>query len=95
MPLPIEKCAVCAASPSKMTLPLVQRSHLMRRKLSHAAEPTRCDAFDWSAMAVEIFGEELFARGDALVLGHPVEAETAPGSSEHSTMKVEQSGAKR
>ena len=31
-----------------MTLPLVQRSHLMRRKFSQAAEPTRCDAFDCS-----------------------------------------------
>ena len=30
-------------------------------------------------MAVEIFGEQLLARGDALVLVHPVEAEAAPG----------------
>src|SRR5690348_10570882 len=30
-------------------------------------------------MAVEIFGEELLARGDALVLAHPVEAELAAG----------------
>ena len=29
-------------------------------------------------MAVEIFGEELLAGGDALVLRHPVEAEAAP-----------------
>ena len=49
VPDPIEKCAVCAASPSRMTLPLDQRSHLMRRKLSQAAEPTRCEALDCSA----------------------------------------------
>src|SRR5690349_4949578 len=30
-------------------------------------------------MAVEIFGEERLARGDALVLAHAVEAETRPG----------------
>src|SRR5437763_16449056 len=30
-------------------------------------------------MAVEIFGEQLLARGDRFVLAHPVEAEAAPG----------------
>ena len=95
VPDPIEKCAVCAASPSRITLPLDQRSHLMRRKLSQAAEPTRCEAFDCSAMAVEIFGEQLLARGDAFVLRHRSKPKPRHVSSEHSTMKVEQSGAKR
>src|SRR5207247_621083 len=48
VPEPMEKCAVCAASPSRMTLPLDQRSHLIRRKLSQAAEPRRCAALDMS-----------------------------------------------
>ena len=58
-----------AASPSRMTLPCDQRSHMMRRKLSQA-EPRRWRAFDISRVAVEIFGEELLAGGDRLVLRH-------------------------
>ncbi len=44
VPDPIEKCAVCAASPSNTSLPSDQRSQVRRRNLSHAAVPRRCAA---------------------------------------------------
>jgi hypothetical protein len=79
VPDPIEKWAVWAASPRRMRLPWLQLSHLIRRKLSQAAEPTtQMLAFDCKLMAVEIFGENPLAGGDAFVLRHPVEAEVAP-----------------
>ena len=46
-------------------------------------------------MPVEIFGEQIFAHCERLGLVHRVEPELRHTSSEHSTMKVEQSGAKR
>ena len=51
----------------------------MRRKLSQAADPTKCVGVGHELVAVEIFGEQLLARGDGFGLVHPVEAERAPG----------------
>ena len=47
VPDPIEKCAVCAASPSRMTLPSCQRSQVSRRNRSHAADPRK-----WAALLI-------------------------------------------
>ena len=75
VPEPIEKCAVCAASPSRMTLPLAQRSHLMRRKLSQAAEPTQVRCVGLSGGRRDIWRTASRRRRSLSSCVHPVEAE--------------------
>ena len=48
VPDPMEKCAVCAASPNSTMLSLYQRSHSTRLNLIHTAEPRRCLALEIS-----------------------------------------------
>ena len=61
VPDPTEKCAVCAASPSKMTLPVDQRCYLMRRKLSPGRRAARCAALDCSEWPSRYLVEQFLA----------------------------------
>ena len=86
-PEPTEKCAVAAASPSNTTLPVLQRSHSTRLKLSQA-EPRRCLAFDNSALsfryALKIFSQAAIVSS----LDMRSKPDLRQVCSEHSTMKV-------
>ena len=79
VPEPIEKCAVCAASPSRINLSCAQRSHLIRLNWSHAALPLQMRGVGHQAVAVEIFGKNPLARGDRIGLAQRVEGEPSPG----------------
>ena len=86
VPEPIEKCAVCAASPISTTgVPrpsapwrCTQRLHTTRGKRIHAAEPRRWAALLIKRVAVEVLREQPLAESDALFLRHLFQPGGAP-----------------
>lgn len=97
MPEPIEKCAVCAASPISTTgterpptsTRCVQCSHTTRGKRIQLAEPRRCVALlisEWpSRYFANSFSQKAIASGCS-IRSRPWACHTASGVS---TMKVE------
>src|SRR3569832_2444382 len=86
-PEPMEKCAVAAESPSSTTLPVDQRSHSTRLKLSQA-EPRRCLAFEISALPLRYLAKIFSQRAMVLLVDFLSKLDFFHVSSEHSTMKV-------
>ncbi|MNT08089.1 hypothetical protein D3C72_1428180 [compost metagenome] len=97
VPEPIEKCAVCAASPMSTTgterpstsMRCVQRSHTTRGKRIQLAEPRRCVALLMSECPprylANSFSQKAMASGCS-IWSRPWAFHTASGVS---TMKVE------
>ena len=99
MPEPIEKCAVCAASPISTTgarpLWCTQLSQTTRGKRIHCAEPRRWLALDISAWPSRYFANSFSQKAIASsfsIVSRPAARQTRSGVS---TMKVEVSSSKR
>jgi hypothetical protein len=99
VPEPIEKCAVCAASPISTTGARPLSCDPALADDAREADPLRRAAqvrrVRHQRVAVEVLGEQLLAEGDRVFLLHRLEAAARQTRSGVSTMKVEVSSSKR